>query len=216
MSKSFKAVIFDFGGVFTTSPVENFAAYEREHGLPERFIGGVIKSRLHDGAFARFERGEIALDEFDSLFAAETRAAGYQITGRTLAELLDVELKPAMAEALRRIKSAGFATGCITNNFPAIDSSQKPQRAGALARIFSDFDHLIESSKVGVRKPEPEIYGMMLDALKLSASACIFIDDLGVNLKPAQAMGMTTIKAPFGDITPAIDALAAHLSLPLR
>jgi putative hydrolase of the HAD superfamily len=216
MNSAFKAVIFDFGGVFTTSPIENFAVYEQKRGLPERFIGGVIKARLHDGAFARFERGEISLDAFDDLFAAETRAAGHEITGRTLAGLLDVALKPPMAKALRLIKRAGLATGCITNNFPAIDDGRRSARAAALADIFADFDHLIESSKVGVRKPEPEISQMMLAALGLPAAACIFIDDLGVNLKPAQAMGMTTIKAPFGDITPAIDLLAAHLSLPLR
>lgn len=214
--RAFAAVIFDFGGVFTTSPVENFAAFERTHGLPDRFIGGVIKSRLHDGAFARFERGEIGMAQFDDLFAAETRAAGHEIRGGDFAHLLDVALKPEMIAALGAVKRAGYATGCITNNFPSIGQDGAPRRAdqgAGLAAIFKNFDHVIESSKVGVRKPEPRIYEMMLEALALPARACIFLDDLGVNLKPARAIGMTTIKVPFGDVRPAIRELSALLDL---
>ena len=219
MTSPFKAVIFDFGGVFTTSPVENFAAYERNHALPERFIGGVIKSRLHDGAFARFERAEIDLDAFDALFADETRAAGFEIRGRELAAMLDVALKPEMIAALRAVKRGGFKTGCITNNFPAFEPERSPRsgkHGAAIREIFAGFDHVIESSKAGVRKPEPRIYEMMLEALALPASACIFLDDLGVNLKPAQAMGMTTIKVPFGDVRPAIAELEALVGTALR
>ena len=215
----FQAVIFDFGGVFTTSPVENFAAYEKRHGLPARFIGGVIKSNLHQGAFARFERAEISFAEFDALFRAETRAAGREIGGDDFVALLDVALKPEMAAALRRVKAAGFKTGCITNNFEGLDPVRRERQAhggAAIAEIFAMFDHVIESSKAGVRKPEPRIYEMMLEALGLPAPACVFLDDLGVNLKPAQAMGMRTIKVPFGDVRPAIDALAAALSIDLQ
>ncbi len=214
--RRFAAVIFDFGGVFTTSPVENFAVYECRYGLPDRFIGGVIKARLHDGAFARFERGEIDMAEFDGLFAEETRAAGFEIRGRDFAQLLDVALIPEMIAALGAVKRAGYKTGCITNNFPSIGSDRSPRRAdrsAGLGSIFKDFDHLLESSKVGVRKPEPRIYEMMLEALSLPARACVFLDDLGVNLKPPQAMGMATIKVPFGDVAPAIRELSALLDL---
>lgn len=216
---TFKAVIFDFGGVFTTSPVENFERYERAHGLPARFIGDVIKARLHDGAFALFERAEIAAAEFDRLFAQETRAAGHEIAGRDFLLLLEVELKPEMVEALGRIRRAGFMTGCITNNFPDVAPDGSPRaeaRRSALREIFAQFDYVIESSKAGVRKPEPRIYEMMLEALGVDASACVFIDDLGVNLKPAQAMGMTTIKAPFGDSAPALMELERALGIALR
>ncbi|MEK7265280.1 MAG: HAD-IA family hydrolase [Pseudomonadota bacterium] len=218
MKLTFQAVIFDFGGVFTTSPVENFAVYEKKHALPDRFIGGVIKSRLHDGAFARFERGEIGMAEFDGLFAEETRTAGHEIRGAEFVHLLDVALKPEMVAALSAVKRAGFKTGCITNNFPSLESDGSPrrkERGASLHSIFADFDHIIESSKVGVRKPEPRIYEMMLEALALPASACIFLDDLGVNLKPAREMGMTTIKVPFGDVTPAIDELAGLIGVAL-
>lgn len=218
MTTPFKAVIFDFGGVFTTSPVENFAVYEKRHGLPGRFIGGVIKARLHDGAFARFERGEIDAEIFDALFVEETRAAGHAIRGSEFRRLLDVALKPEMIAAFGAVKRAGFKTGCITNNFPSVEPDGSPQgmaKAEALKNIFADFDHVIESSKAGVRKPEPRIYEMMLEALALPARACIFLDDLGVNLKPARAMGMTTIRVPFGDVAPAIEELAGLTGLSL-
>ncbi len=213
---NFKAVIFDFGGVFTTSPVENFAAYEEKNNLPERFIGSVIKARIHDGAFARFERAEIGRDEFDRAFAAETCAAGHEISGSLLLSMLTLNLYPEMVAALRRVKAAGHKTGCITNNMPTHDSTSMvddPDAMQIVAEVFSMFDHVIESSKAGVRKPEPEIYDMMCGALNVRPDECIFIDDLGVNLKPARAMGMTTIKAPYGDVTPAINELYALLSI---
>ncbi|MEZ5897446.1 MAG: HAD-IA family hydrolase [Parvularculaceae bacterium] len=213
-----EAVIFDFGGVFTTSPVQNFAIYERDNGLPERFIGGVIKQNHHANAWARFERAEIDLAEFNRLFAQETRAAGFEISGETLVGLLSLSFKPEMIEALSRVKKAGYKTGCITNNLPKIDAKamlaadQSRERA---ERIFADFDHIIESSKAGVRKPEPRIYELMCEALGVAPAACVFLDDLGINLKPAKAMGMTTIKVPFSDVRPAVDELQAILGLAL-
>lgn len=211
-----KAVIFDFGGVFTTSPVQNFAEYERANGLPDRFIGAVIKARIHDGAFARFERAEISREEFDTAFAAETRAAGYEISGSTLLSLLTLDVYPEMVAALRRVKAHGFKTGCITNNTPTHDSTSMvsdPDALKIVAETFALFDHVIESSKGDVRKPEPKIYEMMCGALDVRPAQCVFIDDLGVNLKPAREMGMMTIKAPFGDVTPAIRALYDALSI---
>ena len=207
---TYKAVIFDFGGVFTTSPVHNFTVYERQHGLPEKFIGGVIKARLHDGAFARFERSEMTREEFNFAFADETKKAGHRVDGETLLSLLTLDLYPEMIDALVRVKAAGYRTGCITNNMATHDSASMTQghaNSADITKIFSHFDHVIESSKVGVRKPEPRIYHMMCDALGLPPSACIFLDDLGVNLKPARAMGMATIKVPIGNVTPAIDEL---------
>lgn len=218
MRVTFKAVIFDFGGVFTTSPVENFTIYEKAHGLPEKFIGGVIKSNLHDGAFARFERSEISFEIFSTLFAKETRAAGHEITGSEFIALLDVALKPEMVEALRGIRSAGLRTACITNNFEGIDPIRTPRKElgqEAIASVFELFDHVIESSKAGVRKPEPRIYKMMLERLSVPAKDCIFLDDLGVNLKPAKEMGMRTIKVAIGDVKPAIRELSAALGIQL-
>ncbi len=211
-----KAVIFDFGGVFTTSPVENFAVFERQHGLPARFIGGVIKNNHHANAWAQFERADISIEEFDGLFAKETKEAGFEISGKTLVSLLALTLRPEMVAALRRVKTAGYKTGCITNNLPQFDSTAILAETGKAAEaqeILSLFDHVIESSKAGVRKPERRIYEMMCEALDVAPGFCVFLDDLGINLKPARAMGMTTIKAPLGDVTPAIAELDALLDL---
>ena len=213
-----KAVIFDFGGVFTTSPVENFARYEQANGLPTRFLGGVIKNNHHTNAWAQFERSEIDLDAFDVAFAEETRAAGHEVSGRTLVGLLSLTFHREMIDALIGVKAAGFKTGCITNNLPDFDSAamlDASEQKEEVARIFSHFDAVIESSKAGVRKPEPRIYEMMCAALDVPPHACVFIDDLGINLKPAKAMGMHTIKAPFGDVRPAIAALQEAIGVDL-
>ncbi|MEQ8177872.1 MAG: HAD-IA family hydrolase [Amphiplicatus sp.] len=214
-----EAVIFDFGGVFTTSPVEHFGVFERENGLPERFLGGVIKANHHANAWARYERAEIGLEEFDGLFAAETKAAGHEVRGATLVSLLAMTFRPEMIEALVRVKRAGFKTGCITNNLPELDTKAMlaaGESKEEADRILGNFDHVIESSKAGVRKPEPRIYEMMCEALAVAPGACVFLDDLGINLKPAQAMGMRTIKVPFGDVMPAIVELEALLGISLK
>jgi putative hydrolase of the HAD superfamily len=214
-----EAVIFDFGGVFTTSPVENFATFEKARGLPQRFIGGVIKQNHHANAWAQFERAEIGFADFDRLFAAETRAAGHEIGGADLVALLSLTFRPEMIAALRKVTAAGFKTGCITNNLPGMDSAAMladGENRDEAAAIFALFDHVIESSKAGVRKPEPRIYEMMCAALGVAPEACVFLDDLGINLKPAQAMGMRTIKVPFGDVGPAIEALEELVGAPLR
>lgn len=213
---NFEAVIFDFGGVFTTSPLQNFAIYERENGLPEKFIGSVIKTDMHANAFARYERAEIGAEEFDEAFAAETRAAGHEIRGVALVSLLSMTFNPPMIDALARVKAAGLKTGCITNNLPKVDAPvllAASENRETAAAILAAFDHVIESSKAGVRKPEPRIYEMMCEALTVAPSSCIFLDDLGVNLKPARDMGMTTIKVPVGDVSPAIQELMGLLDL---
>lgn len=209
--RAFDAVIFDFGGVFTTSPVSNFAAFEEAHGLPSRFLGSVIKANHHDNAWARFERAEISLEIFDTAFAAETRAAGHEVTGRQLVSLIALTWRWDMINALAQIKSAGFKTGCITNNLPDLDSKAmmaSDEDRSTVAEIFSNFDHVIESSKAGMRKPEPRIYEAMCEALDVPASRSIFLDDLGINLKPAKTMGMATIKVPLDDVRPAITELS--------
>lgn len=214
----FEAALFDFGGVLTTSPVENFAAYERARGLPANFIGGVIKANLHQGAFARFERGEISLEAFCAGFASETRAAGHEIGGAEFLTLLEVSPRPEMISALARVKAAGLKTGCITNNFPARGGVSGRSGAfgdPALVEALGYFDEIIESSKAGVRKPEPRIYELMCEALAVRPEACVFIDDLGVNLKTARAMGMHTIKAPLGDSGPALRALSEAVGIDL-
>src|SRR3954466_2756707 len=188
-----EAVIWDFGGVLTTSPFEAFARFEQGRGLPADIIRRTNAANHLENAWAKFERGEIDLEAFDELFAAETRALGAEVRGRDVLPLLSGELRPEMVEALRRVK-ARCRTGCITNNLPANAIGSASGRTLYIAEVMALFDHVIESAKMGLRKPDPRIYRMMVDALGVKPSACLYLDDLGVNLKPAREMGMTTIK----------------------
>jgi putative hydrolase of the HAD superfamily len=180
--------------VFTSSPFEAFARYERERGLPENLIRRINSTNHLENAWARFERAEFDLDGFDRAFAAEAAALGHHLPGRDVLPLLAGDVRPEMVEALRRIK-ARFRTGCITNNVPSMEAVGAGRSDTMYRREIIDmFDHLIESSKVGIRKPDPRIYRMMCEALNVTPEECIYLDDLGGNLKPARAMGMITIK----------------------
>src|ERR1700742_3028707 len=188
-----EAVIWDFGGVLTTSPFEAFARYEAERGIPADIIRRTNAANHLENAWAKFERAEIDIDTFDALFAAESKALGAEVRGKDVLPLLSGDLRPEMVEALKRIKKM-CKTGCITNNLPANAIGSASGRTLYVAEVMALFDHVIESAKIGLRKPDPRIYRMMVDALGVDPEHCIYLDDLGVNLKPARDMGMTTIK----------------------
>ncbi|MCW1994708.1 putative hydrolase of the HAD superfamily [Bradyrhizobium diazoefficiens] len=192
-----EAVIFDFGGVLTSSPFEAFARFETERGLPIDIIRRTNAANHLENAWARFERAEVDIDTFDTLFAEESRALGAEVRGRDVLPLLQGDLRPEMVEALKRIK-AGLKTGCITNNLPANAIGSMTGRSLYIAEVMVLFDHVIESAKIGLRKPDPRIYKMMVETLKVDPGNCVYLDDLGVNLKPAREMGMTTIKVASG------------------
>jgi putative hydrolase of the HAD superfamily len=208
-----EAVIWDFGGVLTTSPFEAFARFERERGLPADIIRRTNASNHWENAWAKFERAEVDLETFDSLFAAESRALGAEVRGREVLPLLSGDLRPEMVEALKRVKSR-MKTGCITNNLPANAIGSASGRSLYVAEVMTLFDHIIESAKIGLRKPDPRIYRMMVEALGVDPRACVYLDDLGVNLKPAREMGMTTIKVV--SAPQAIAELEAATGLTLR
>lgn len=209
----FEAVIWDFGGVLTSSPFEAFARFETERGLPADIIRRTNAINHHENAWAKFERAEVDIDTFDRLFAAESLALGAEVRGRDVLPLLASDLRPEMVEALRRIKSV-FKTGCITNNLPANAIGSAGGRTLYIAEVMVLFDHVIESAKIGLRKPDPEIYRMMVEALAVDPKRCIYLDDLGVNLKPAREMGMTTIKVL--NAKQALGELEAATGLPLQ
>ena len=192
-----EAVIFDFGGVLTSSPFEAFARFETERGLPIDIIRRTNAANHLENAWARFERAEVDIDTFDTLFAEESRALGAEVRGRDVLPLLQGDLRPEMVEALKRIK-AQFKTGCITNNLPANAIGSMTGRSLYIAEVMVLFDHVVESAKIGLRKPDPRIYRMMVETLRVDPKNCVYLDDLGVNLKPAREMGMTTIKVASG------------------
>jgi len=196
MAMAIDTVIWDFGGVFTTSPFEAFNRYERERGLPHDIIRGINSVNPDSNAWAKIERSDVDAATFDRLFADEAKALGHDIRGADVLALLSGDLRPRVVAAFKACK-ARFKVGCITNNAPTgkgAGMSSSSEKAQQIADVFGLFDHVIESSKAGVRKPDPRIYLMMCDALRVKPEACVYLDDLGINLKPAREMGMTTIK----------------------
>lgn len=197
METDIQAVIWDFGGVITSSPFDAFRQYEAAEGLPEDFIRSVNARNIHENAWAKLERNEVDAAGFDVLFLEEATALGHAVSGAAVLGLLSGSIRARVLAALKVCKSHG-KVGCITNNAKVgkgAGMSDDVDKAEAVGEIMKLFDHVIESSKIGLRKPDPRIYALMCEALDVDPKACVYIDDLGINLKPARQMGMTTIKA---------------------
>jgi len=212
----FTAVLWDFGGVILSSPFEAFNHHESSVGLPRDFIRSVNATNPHTNAWALLERNEISPAEFDEAFAIDARALGQEVRGADVLALLAGDVRPEMVAALDAVNAAGYKTACLTNNITGGDgasSSLRSDRMTAIATIMNRFDAVVESSKVGVRKPEPRFYEIACELLDVQPANCIFLDDLGINLKPAAAMGMTTIKVV--DPAVALAELSIHLALAL-
>jgi putative hydrolase of the HAD superfamily len=201
-------VIFDLGGVVYPSPFEAFDAYDLDAGLAPGTVRALIKTSSETGAWASLERGELAMDEFFALLAAEATTAGFELDGALLMQMIGRGFgpRPAMARAISRIKEAGLRTAALTNNWPRPSDGVAAADGNGLA-----FDVVIESSVVGLRKPDLRIYELVLGELDVTASATVFLDDLGINLKPARALGMTTIKVTDPDA--ALSELAVALGI---
>jgi putative hydrolase of the HAD superfamily len=191
-----KAVLWDFGGVMTTSPFEAFNRYELEHGIPKDFIRRNNAAEPETNAWARFESGAMTPEEFDRVFAEETHSRGHRIPGARVIELLGGDVRPRMVAALKACK-AHFTVACLTNNMKPSDAARSGPEDARLAQIrevFALFDLVVESSKEGIRKPNPKFYELACERLGIRPSDAVFLDDLGMNLKPARDLGMTTIK----------------------
>jgi putative hydrolase of the HAD superfamily len=207
------AVFFDFGGVILASPFDAFNRYESTNGLPPDYIRRVNAADPHSNAWARFERSEITVAEFDAAFAAESERFGHRVQGSDVLGLLGGEVRPEMVVALDRVIEAGYTTACLTNNILGGNVVGGDARPDVLA-VMARFHHVLESSKLGVRKPEPAFYELACELAQVTPQECAFLDDLGVNLKPAAAMGMTTIKVTSAD--QAIGDLEVVLGITLR
>ena len=195
-----------------SSPFDAFLQYEAQKGLPEGFLRSVNATNPDANAWALLERNEVSPRDFDALFLAESTALGHPVPGADVLKLLAGEIRPAMVQALDTVKAAGYAMACLTNNVVGGDGTT-PERREAVAAVMARFDAVIESSKVGCRKPETRFYEIACETLQVSPHECVFLDDLGVNLKPAAAMGMHTIKVINPD--DALAALSAALLLEL-
>jgi len=213
---SIEAILWDFGGVFTTSPFEAFNRYEAARGLPRDFIRKVNSTNHESNAWALFECSRIDAQEFDRRFLAESTALGNPVRGADIIALLSVlgDFRPRMLAALRVCKQH-YRIGCITNNVihgqgPGISTTAAG--ASSAAEIIQLFDVIVESSKAGVRKPNPRIYMMMCELLGVEPTSCVYLDDLGINCKPAAQLGMTAIKVVNEDQTLADLARATGLA----
>ena len=188
------AAVFDLGGVLPESPMAAFAAYEAEAGLPDGLIRRLNSVDPDTNAWARYERSELDAAGFIDAFEAEALSAGHRLDARRVLEALAGDLRPQMVAAVRRLRAAGMPLALLSNNVAPME------RTGRLGELLALFDAVVESSVEGVRKPEPEIYRRALARLSeavgrdLTFSDCAYLDDLGINLKPARAMGMHTIK----------------------
>jgi putative hydrolase of the HAD superfamily len=204
--------LWDFGGVILSSPFDAFAAYEVEHGLPPDFIRTLNATNPDTNAWAMFERSEVALEEFCDLFEAEAVAAGHSLVARDVMPLLSGEIRPEMVEALRRCGQR-LKTACLTNNVVSFNDFPEDARAAGRDEVMALFDVVIESSKVGCRKPDPRFYEIACTTLEIQPVEAVFLDDLGINLKPAREMGMTTIKVVSPD--QALRELEAAVGFPV-
>jgi putative hydrolase of the HAD superfamily len=184
-----RAVMFDFGGVISSSPFEAFAHFEAAQGLPSGFIRTVNGTNPNDNAWARLERGEVDVETFGALWSAEARALGHDVDGRRVLEQLAGEIRPRMVEAIR-ICGTAYKTACLTNNFVSAEAVL----SDAVAAVYALFDAVLESRVLGVRKPDPLFYELACEAVGVRPEESVFLDDLGINLKPARALGMHTIK----------------------
>jgi len=204
-------VLFDLGGVVMDSPLQAIARYERDHGLPANAVNRVVASSGESGAWARLERGELTVATFCAPFEADCRAQGLTIDGtRLMAYIAEAGVpRPPMLEAIRRIRARGLRVGALTNNWTRDDAGDDAVREGLRAR----FDVFIESRVVGLHKPDPRIYTLACEALGVSPARTAFLDDIGRNLKPARALGMTTIKVD--DPDQALRELSALLGFAL-
>ena len=208
-----EAILWDFGGVFTSSPFDAFNVLEAKLGAPTDFIRGVNAQNPTSNAWAKFESNSVSLDEFDVLFAEESAALGHRINGKDVVAVLSGSLRPRMVSVLKLCKEH-FKVACITNNVKAghgPSMTRDETKANAVAEVMALFYLVVESSKEGVRKPDPLIYTSTCERIAVQPASAVFLDDLGINLKPARALGMRTIKVVSEQ--QAIDELAAITGL---
>ena len=192
-----KAVFWDFGGVITSSPFEAFNKFEIDNNLPADFLRQVNSTNPNDNAWAKLERSEVNLEEFDLLFEEESNNLGHAVKGKEVIALLQGQIRPEMVKALQKIRG-NLIQACLTNNIRSLKEEAFEEGnvsvSGKHDVIMDLFDFVIESSKVNLRKPDPAFYKMSCEKASIEPSEAVFLDDLGINLKPAKNLGMETIK----------------------
>lgn len=209
-----RAVIFDIGGVIQPSPIPMISAHSAALGIPDcnRFLAAST-------AWNEFMKGRVGLDEFAEAVEIEAKADPDGrfpdgIGGRELLAILyraGASIRPEMKALISRLRSRGITIAALTNNFPDPPRHSDPevQRAheAFTAELKGLFDVWVESAASGLIKPDPRIYELALRRLSVAPREAIFVDDLGVNLKGARAVGLHTVKVNNGTATEYLEAI---------
>ena len=191
----YSSIFWDFGGVITSSPFEAFNKFEKDNKLPENFLRKVNSTNPENNAWALLEQSKINQEEFDKLFFQESSQLGHGVAGLKVLNLLEGDLRMGMVSVIRKLNELGFTQACLTNNFIPSDENQPDMiDLDKKTEVFDLFDFVFESKEIGLRKPDQAFYDHVIKEVNISPNKIIFLDDLGINLKPAKAMGITTIK----------------------
>ncbi|MEC7787580.1 MAG: HAD-IA family hydrolase [Pseudomonadota bacterium] len=191
----YSSIFWDFGGVITSSPFEAFNKFEKENKLPENFLRKVNSTNPENNAWALLEQSKINQEEFNKLFFQESSQLGHGVAGLKVLNLLEGDLRMGMVNVIRKLNKLGFTQACLTNNFIPSDENQPDMiDLDKKTEVFDLFDFVFESKEIGLRKPDQAFYDHVIKEVNISPNKIIFLDDLGINLKPAKAMGITTIK----------------------
>jgi epoxide hydrolase-like predicted phosphatase len=184
MPGAYAAVLFDFGGVLTTSVWDSFAAFLRSEGLEPDRIKNLFRHDPDALADLRgLETGELTEGEFEAKFGR--RLGLKDPEGLIDSMFAGMEPDQAMVTACKEIRAAGMFTGLITNSWSTDHYDRQ-----LLAELF---DVAVISAEVHVHKPQPEIYRLAADQLGVKPEECIFVDDLRENCEGAEAVGMTAV-----------------------
>jgi epoxide hydrolase-like predicted phosphatase len=175
------ALLIDWGGVLTTSMMGSFDAFSAREGLPEH----AVRQAFRDDPAARdalieLECGRIAITAFEARLAKILEVDAIDLARRLTA---DVRPDREMRAAVRAFHDQGVKTALVSNSWRREDYD-----------VHDLFDVVVLSGDLGIRKPDPEIYAVAVERLGVLPERCVFVDDLGGNLKPAKALGMTTIR----------------------
>ena len=184
------AILWDFGGVFTTSPFENFNLLEERCGAPRDFIRTLNSVNPTTNAWAQFESNQVSLEEFDELFAKESKLAGHEIRGKEVIRMLSGDLRPKMVELLKLCKEQ-YKVACITNNVKAgrgPGMSRDDDKASKVSKVMALFDDVIESSVEASEEPNPEIYKLVCQRISVEPEKCLY-RRLGNQLETRQGAG---------------------------
>ena len=207
--KMTQCVIFDLGGVVFESPIVKLAELESSHGLEVHALNRFI---MQSSSWSALEKGIMNPVQFTVAYDAEVSEMARRrlvddkllsITGETVLRTIasaGAESRPAYREAIAALRSKGFKTVALTNNFQSLGATS------ALSLVSGMFDLVVESSMVGLRKPDPAIYRLVCEKAHVTPAHCVFLDDIGKNLVPAKEMGMDTIRVSGQDVG-GVDAL---------